>query len=215
MAKHSVFNTYLFVSTGALASATAKPITSITNAKPPVVTSATHGLKSGDVIALAGTGSEELDTVYIVEKIDETSFMLANDDWSDRMAISSATGLTFTQQAISQFCDVTSMDIDPLKISYDDDVTLCSRSKTSKKEYGTIGVDANWLPKSQFQRMLQSFLESQEKHIVGMKPAKSDTIYAWRVMLSQFQRSGDADDKFEAGLEWQVDSTEAIVDLVP
>ena len=214
MAKQKVFNTKLGISVGPEQAAQGKPITAITAGNMPVVTAATHGLESGDVISIKGL-NDDRDTVYIIEKIDETSFMLPSEDWSVREAITAGVGLTFTKHAVSILCDVTSLDIDDLQISYDDDITLCSKSKEANEEFGTIGVDANWLPKDLLQRTLKAYRRSQEKFIVFIKPPKTDTIYGWRVMVSQFQRQGEADGKYEASMEFQVDSYEAEIDLVP
>ena len=214
MAKQKVFNTKVGFSTGPAQSATAKPITALTAENMPIITAATHGLESGDVIAIKGL-NDDRDTVYIVEKVDETKFMLPGEDWSARDAITAATNVTFTKQAISTLCDVTSLDIDDLQISYEDETTICSKSKEPTDEFGTISMDANWLPKDLLQRTLKGYRRSQEKFIVFIVPPKSGIVYGWRAMVSQFQRQGDADGKYEASMEFQVDSYEAEIDLVP
>ena len=104
-----VFGTEFFVSIGVDVGA-AKPVSSITAANPPLVSAAAHGLESGDVIELKGTGSPDTDTVYMVEKVDEGSFRLATDDWRNLTAIT-AVGVTFVKHKTTQYCDLTNLDL--------------------------------------------------------------------------------------------------------
>lgn len=214
-AKTPVKNTKFMVSTGPKQGATSQSITSITAANPPLVTTPTaHGFLSGAAIELKNTGDESLDGPYAIEVVSDTSFYLSTADWSNRSALSGVSLLTATELNLSQFCDITSISIDDLEVSYDTSHTLCDEINEAQVTNGTIGADANWLPATLLQQVLSEYHQTQEKFILLIRPPKLEFTYAWRVMQSKFSPTGDASDtKYTVSLEWKVDSRRSLIDL--
>ena len=208
-----VFGTEFFVSIGVDVGA-AKPVSSITAANPPLVSAAAHGLESGDVIELKGTGSPDTDTVYIVEKVDEGSFRLATDDWRNLTAIT-AVGVTFVKHKTTQYCDLTNLDLKPREVSYETERTICRVTKTSTIEPGTISGKAYWSSENDLHRVLNQLNKTQEKIITGLREPNSNILYGYRAYVATISRGGDADGKYEADVEFQLDSEEAEIELVP
>lgn len=194
------------ISTGPAAGASAKPISGITAANPPLVTATAHGLVNGDVIVLSGTNDSALDGPYLVEVLSETTFYLLNADWAARDALSGA-GLTFTKQDLSQLCQITDLELNDMEATYETEANACGEEVTAKLSLGTISANGTWKPDLGIQNIMQDYFYSQEKFMVVHQVPGSNHVTGWAVYQAAFNKSGSAsDDKYTAAWEWKVAS---------
>ena len=207
--KHTRFR----ISIGNAAGSTPIAVTSITAGITPLVNAAAHGLATGDVIVLKGTGSFQTDGPYLVEVVDTSSFYLLNANWENRDNLTGAS-ITATKQALMQFCDLTDVDINDREMNYTDEETMCGTVTTGVMTLGTISGTAIWDTKVPLQVILDEYFSSQDDFLLWFQPNGSDIVTAWRVRQAAFPKSGSAaDDKWTSAMEWKVLSVPGAVTL--
>lgn len=157
------------VLTGFDADSPSKAISAITKASPAVVTSASHGLVSGDVIKILGGGMVEVDEgVFVVEKVDANSFKLVDLNSTDYTTYTS--GAHFDKATFSTFCELTNYNRQGGTSPEIDATSQCSVAQEYEiglPDFGTTQIDFNFAPNTSVQGALHDFYLSGE--IMGVK----------------------------------------------
>lgn len=141
-------------------------ITAITQADPPVVTSAGHGLVDGDVVKITGVlGMTELnDEVFIVQNKTNDTFELADVTGAGYGAYTS--GGEIQKATFSNFCELTGYNRQGGTSPEIPATSACSRAQEFEiglPDYGTTQIDYNFAPRTAVQLAVQEFYDSGEK----------------------------------------------------
>lgn len=122
------------LNTAMLSTATATgDITNVTNADPAVITSANHGLESGDTVEIAGTGIGIVDDVHVITVIDPNTFSIPVDS-----AATSSSG--FWRTGVNDDSSLTfSNGVDTFTVSFD---LAAEDSVTGEAQYFLAGTPA-------------------------------------------------------------------------
>ena len=129
----------------------AQPITGVTQANPPVVTSAGHGNVDGDVVKMyfpADAGMIELDdNLYVVDNA-ATTYELSGVDATGYTAFAAGSPLPYAQRVtFSNFCELTGANQQDGGADQTDVTTICSTAKEFEQglsDSGTLALDFNW-----------------------------------------------------------------------
>ena len=132
-------------------SATAKEITAITKADPAVVSSASHGYVTGDVVKLtiaSGSMYELNGNLYAVDNEASGTYELAGTDSTNYTTFAAGSPFDYAQAVVfSSFCELTGANqqdagADTIEVS-----TICSDAKEFEQglsDSGTLTLDFNW-----------------------------------------------------------------------
>lgn len=143
-----------------------RTISAITQASPPVVTSATHGLTDGDVIRITDVvGMDELnDELFVVLVVDANSFQLADADSTDYTAYTS--GGIIDVAELSNFCEITNYNRQGGSKPEENTTSLCSTAQEYElglRDFGTTQIDFKFAPRTTIQTALATFDASGDK----------------------------------------------------
>jgi uncharacterized protein YkvS len=140
-------------------------ITAISKAAEAVVTSAAHGLASGDVVYIDGVvGMVEVnDAAYIVEVVTADTFRLVDTDSTGWTTY--ASGGNFEQAEFSNFCELTGYNRQGGSSSEAPATSLCSVAQEFElglPDSGTTQFDFNFAPRTAIQAALKAYDASKE-----------------------------------------------------
>jgi hypothetical protein len=127
----------------------ANVITAVTQASPPVVTSAAHGYVVGDTVKITGVvGMTELNgNEYVISAVTTNTFTLYDTDATGYAAYVS--GGAAAKGTFSNFCELTGFDRSGGASADIPVSTICSTAEESEvglKNYGTVKLDYNYAP---------------------------------------------------------------------
>lgn len=153
------------VLTGFDAESPSKSITGITNANPPVVSVANHGLVDGDVVYISGVAGmlEVNEQAYIVENLTSGTFSLADANSTGWGTWSS--GGKVDKAAFSNFCELTGYNRTGGTSPEIDAESLCSTAKEYEiglPDFGSTRLDYNFAPRTTIQEAIDAFYRSGE-----------------------------------------------------
>lgn len=151
--------------TGFSTSSPSGHITGATKANPCVITQATHGLTSGDVIKITGVeGMTELnDGVFVIEKLTANTYSLLDVDSTDYG--------TYTREGqvdeaiFSRLCELTGYNRSG---GTSPEIPATSQCSTAQEfeiglpDFGSVQVDYNFAPQNTVQAALEAFYRSGE-----------------------------------------------------
>lgn len=143
-----------------------KAITAISKAEEAVVTSADHGLESGDVVKLAGiVGMTELNgSTNIVEVVDDDTFKLVGVDSTGYTTyVSGGTAAPGVWSA--NFCELTSWNRSGSAAPTIDTTSLCSTFQENERGlpgFGTLELGYKYAPQTGVQKSLVALERSGE-----------------------------------------------------
>ncbi len=135
-------------------------ISAITKANPAVVTEASHGRATGDVIKITGaTGMTEVnDRAFVIERIDANSYSLVDTDSS---GYGTYTGSGKVEVAtFSNFCELTGYNRQGGTSPEIDATTICSTAaeyEVGLPDFGTTQLDFNFAPQTAIQLAISEF----------------------------------------------------------
>ena len=157
------------VLTGFDADSPSLTITGITNASPPVVSVANHGLADGDVVFIDHVaGMTEVNgDAYIVNVLGSGTFELADTSSVGWGAYTS--GGKMDPGAFSNFCELTGYNRSGGSSPEIDADSLCSTAKEYEiglPDFGTTQIDFNFAPRTTIQLAVDTFYRSGEKTAV-------------------------------------------------
>lgn len=168
-----------------------KAITAITKADPAVVTSAAHGLVTGDVVKLTGiVGMTELnDGVFIIEKLSANTFSLVDTD-STGYGTYTANG-SIDKASFSNWCELTGYNRQGGSKTENDATSLCSTAvevELGLPDFGTTQMDFFFAPQTAIQLALASFDASSDVMAVKVTLPKNGGI---RTLLGFVQQTSE------------------------
>jgi hypothetical protein len=140
----------------------AKTVTAITAADPPVVSAAAHGFTLGDVVKLANIDAPTQldDGVYPVDNPLTGSFELAGVDGSAYDAFDAGSpNATATPVTFSEFCELTGVNQQDGSADQEEVSTICSTAKEFEQglaDSGTLQLDFNWAGNETVQAALRA-----------------------------------------------------------
>jgi hypothetical protein len=180
-----------------------KAITGITKANPAVVTSANHGLTTGDVIKITGVvGMTEVnDEVFIVERLTANTFELVDTD-STGYGAWTANG-SIDEAAFSNFCELTNYNRQGGSKSEIETTSLCSTAKEYEvglPDFGTTQIDFNFAPQTAIQLAMATFDRSGDKMAVKVTLPKSGGIRTLLGFIQQTSEQAGADGHWTGSL---------------
>lgn len=134
------------------------PITGVTQANPAVVTEASHGRVSGDVIRIKNVvGMTELnDGVYVIEYINANTYKLLDVDSTAYGAYVS--GGIVDEATMSKLCELTGYNRQGGTSPEIAATSLCSTSQEFEiglPDFGTLQLDYNFAPQTNVQDAIQ------------------------------------------------------------
>lgn len=144
-------------------------ISAITAANPPVVTTGTHGLATGDVVKLTEiVGMTELNgDIYVIEVLSPTTFSLEGVNAENYAAYVS--GGAVDVGTFSNFCELTNYNRQGGASPEIPATGLCSEAEEYEiglPDFGTTQLDFNFAPRTTIQGALHGFYESGTKTAV-------------------------------------------------
>lgn len=174
--RHKFHGTTFQVLTGFLDGSSSIAITAITQANPPVVTAAAHGLADGDVVKIVGVvGMTELnDEIFVVQNVDTNTFELADVSASAYGAYVS--GGSVQEAVFSNFCELTNHNRQGGTSPEIPATSACSTAQEFEiglPDYGTTQIDYNFAPRTAVQLAVQEFYDSGEKMATRITLPKS------------------------------------------
>lgn len=127
------------------ASGSAKTITAITAANPPVITSTSHGLTEGQVVKISSvSGMTEINgKVGIVKDVTTNTFKLGGIDASAFTAYTSGGSATPTQATVGQFKGWDGPSAQSGDIDTSDLASTAKEYRAGLMDYGTLSLDLN------------------------------------------------------------------------
>lgn len=190
-------------------------ITSVTNAKHPVVTAAAHGLKDGDVVDITGASVSLLNGMHTVAVLSEDTFALAGADTS--MLNSIASGGTYKTVVMSQFCDATSIDLSEFEVNSENKNTFCRKDKQFSVDLGTMSVGFLAHSDDEQQTYLRDSGKNLEEIMIHFRPKDAKILRGFLGQVTSANISGDVDGEYEGTLEISLltFSQDVELDLVP
>lgn len=142
------------------------PITAVTKADPPVVTSASHGLADGDVVKIVDVvGMIELnDEVFVVQNKTNDTFELADVRGASYGTYTS--GGEIQKATFSNFCELTGYNRQGGTSPEIPATSACSNAQEFEiglPDYGTTQIDYNFAPQTSVQLAVREFYDTGEK----------------------------------------------------
>ena len=168
-----------------------KAITAITKADPAVVTSAAHGLETGDVIRITGAvGMTEVnDEAFIIVKLSANTFELVDTD-STGYGTYVANG-SIDEASFSNWCELSGYNRQGGSKTENDASALCSTAveiELGLPDFGTTQFDFFFAPQTAIQLAMASFDSSGDKMAVKVTLPKSGGI---RTVLGFIQQTSE------------------------
>lgn len=188
------------------ATGSAKTITGITNASPPVVTSTSHGLANGTIVKIASVGgmTQLNGRVFVVKNTATNTFELGGADSTSYGTYTS--GGTATPQTMTSIGEVTGMSLFDGKAAIIDATHLQSTAKEKKMglpDFGGGKFSLNRIADTG-QSKLKALKAAQTSGVFGIT-APDGTIAAFNAFVMSFtcDISGDSIYTGEAALEFE------------
>lgn len=139
-------------------------ISSITQADPPLVTTATHGLEDGDIVRFSddvGGMTELRGIVAVVDVQSATTFTLPDYDSTDYAAYTSGGSVDIGNW--SNFCELTNYNRAGGSAAEIPATSLCSTAveiELGLRDFGTTTLDYNFAPNTTIQGALHDSAET-------------------------------------------------------
>ncbi|MDK4545142.1 hypothetical protein [Kingella kingae] len=173
----------------------AKAITSMTNASPPVMTT-DEVLKDGDVVHIT-SNNEQVRGFYMVKVKSSGSYELVGQDFTQVGAITNA---KLVKAQTHAFCMATSLDVEPATISFSDVTTNCDDypQEEGELEAGSASGNAYWNPENPTSNMLEEMMFSQEELFFQFKPKETNVLTGFRANVESWKMAGQTKEKWTA-----------------
>lgn len=186
-------------------------ITDITKTAPAIITVADQTMNAGDVIFIT-SNNPLVNGFYQILPKGAGKYELAETDFT---RVGDIGGAKYIKGKTVAFCMATSLDVEPVTVSYSDVTTNCDDypQEEGELEAGSISGSAYYNPKNPVHQLLRKYIYSQEPVYFQYKPRDSNVLTGQTVTVESFSKSGQTKEKWTADFGLKMMSRDAELEL--
>lgn len=186
-------------------------VTKITNAAPAVMTVSEMNLKTGDVVFITSE-NEMVKGFYQIKSSGSGTYELVGSDFTQ---VGDIKNPKYAKADTIAFCMATSLDYEPVTVSFSDVTTNCDGypMEEGELEAGSASGSAYYNPENPVHILLRNHIYSQEPLFFQWKPRDTNILTGVTVAVESFSVSGQTKEKYTADFGLKLQSKDSQITL--